>query len=309
MVRNAAECGVPFFKKHPIYFIALNNLKNAGMGTSIIKFSIIFILLVFFSLLKINAQGNLEIMPMRVVFEGPKKIVALNLANTGKDTARYVISTLEIRMNEDGTFERIEQPDSGQNFASSYIRFFPRSITLAPHEAQVIKIQLIKTNLLAPGEYRSHIYFRAVPVELPLGENEPPKDSTTISVRLKAVFGITIPVIIRVGESTAGTNISDMSFQMVNGTVPTLNMVFNRTGNMSVYGDLKIDFISEQGKVTQVGIVKGIAIYTPTSSRQFQVNLSAASDINYHSGKLHVVYSTQPDSKSLKLAEGELVLK
>src|SRR6185503_100157 len=111
-----------------------------GSGISINKFSAIFLLLTLCILLKMNAQGNLEIMPMRVVFEGQKKIVALNLANTGNDTARYVISTLEIRMKEDGTFERIEQPDSGQRFASSYIRFFPRSITLAPQEAQVIKI-------------------------------------------------------------------------------------------------------------------------------------------------------------------------
>src|SRR5580765_6599998 len=147
-------------------------MKMRGSEISFHKFSITFILLTLFTFLKINAQGNLEIMPMRVVFEGQKKIVALNLANTGKDTARYVISTLEIRMNEDGTFERIEQPDSGQKFASSYIRIFPRSITLAPYEAQVIKIQLIKTNLLEPGEYRSHIYFRAVPAEIPLGENE-----------------------------------------------------------------------------------------------------------------------------------------
>ncbi|HYV95374.1 MAG TPA: hypothetical protein VE978_26610 [Chitinophagales bacterium] len=246
---------------------------------------------------------------MRVVFEGQTKIVSLNLANTGQDTARYVISMLEIRMKEDGTFERIEQPDSGQKFASDFIRFFPRSITLAPHEAQVIKVQLIKTNLLVPGEYRSHIYFRATPVEMPLGEEEPLKDSTTISVHLKAVFGITIPVIIRVGESTTETTLSDMSFQMVNDTVPALSMVLNRSGNMSVYGDLKVDFISAQGKVTQVATVKGIAVYTPTSSRQFRVQLSSTSNINYQTGKLHVEYSTHQGSKSLKLAEGELELK
>ena len=40
---------------------------------------------------KIMAQGNLLLTPRRVVFEGAKKSMDLNLANTGKDTARYVI--------------------------------------------------------------------------------------------------------------------------------------------------------------------------------------------------------------------------
>ena len=44
-----------------------------GTGTPIRKFKIIFLLLIFGISLKINAQGNLEIMPMRVVFEGDKK--------------------------------------------------------------------------------------------------------------------------------------------------------------------------------------------------------------------------------------------
>ena len=257
---------------------------------------------------KVHAQGNLLINPRRVVFEGQKKIMELNLANTGKDTARYVISLMEIRMNQDGSFEKIDQPDSGQNFASSYVRFFPRSVTLAPNEAQVVKIQLVKTDQLLACEYRSHLYFRAVPQEMPLGETESGKDSSGISVLLTPIFGISIPVIIRAGESTAQESLSDLSFQMANDSTPVLNIGFNRTGNMSVYGDLKIDFISAQGKITQAGEVKGIAVYTPNLNRQFRMNLNKTSGIDYHSGKLHVVYSTQVNSKSVKMAEAELDL-
>ena len=67
-------------------------------------------------------------------------------------------------------------------------------MTLGPNESQVIKIQLNKTNDLATGEYRSHLYFRAVPAEMPLGESKPAKDSS-ISIKLIPVFGISIPVI------------------------------------------------------------------------------------------------------------------
>ena len=51
------------------------------------------------------AQGDLVLLPRRVIFEGSKRYEELNLANSGKDTARYVISLMHVRMREDGGFE------------------------------------------------------------------------------------------------------------------------------------------------------------------------------------------------------------
>ncbi|MCE5345624.1 MAG: hypothetical protein LLG13_04940 [Bacteroidales bacterium] len=253
-----------------------------------------------------SAQGNLLITPRRVVFEGSKKSLDLNLANIGKDTAVYSISVVQIRMKEDGGFETITEPDSDQRFADRYIRFFPRIVTLGPSEAQVVKLQLIRTSELEPGEYRSHLYFRAKPNVKPLGERETAKDTTSISVRLTPIFGITIPVIIRVGESITKVTLSDLSLEIVNDTVPKLSMVFNRTGNMSVYGDLTVDHISGQGKITRVGSANGIAVYTPNLLRRFQFNLNRVPGVDYKSGTLRVTYSAPSDVKPVKYAEAEL---
>lgn len=130
-----------------------------------------------------------------------------------------------------------------------YIRFFPRTITLAPNESQVIKMQLNKAGKLAAGEYRSHIYFRALPKEKPLGEEEASKDTAAISIKLVPIFGITIPVIIRVGETSAKVELTNISLQIVNDTLPKLSMKFIRSGNNSVFGDIQVDYISPQGKV------------------------------------------------------------
>src|ERR1700742_4588008 len=73
---------------------------------------------------KANAQGDLLISPLRVIFEGSKKSQEINLANVGKDTATYVISVQNIKMNEDGSFEQITTPEPGQNFAAPFLRFF-----------------------------------------------------------------------------------------------------------------------------------------------------------------------------------------
>lgn len=275
-------------------------MKKAIKGWSI------FITISLFCFEKTSAQGGLLVTPGRVVFEGTKKVQELNLANNGSDTARYQISFMEIKMNENGTFQQVTTPDSGQFFANKNLRLFPRTILLAPNESQSIKLQLINSNQLTPGEYRSHIYFRAVPDEKPLGENTTVKDGAGIAVRLKPIFGITIPVIIRVGETVANVNISNISLSVGEDRRHQLNMVFNRSGNRSVYGDLRINFISPAGKVTQVGEVNGIAVYTPTPSRKLTVMLDQKAGIDYKSGKIQVIYASADNSP--RIAEAELTL-
>ena len=255
-----------------------------------------------------SAQGDLLITPRRVVFEGSKRSMDLNLANTGKDTATYAISLVQVRMLEDGEFKTITEPDPDQRFADRYIRFFPRTVTLGPNEAQTVKIQVIRSNELENGEYRSHFYFRSIPKISPLGEKEKAKDTTTISVMLTPVFGITIPVIIRVGESTARVIISDLRFEMENDTIPKFSMVFTRSGNMSVFGDLTVDHISTQGKITRVGIANGVAVYTPNTKRRFQFNLNKDPGVDFRTGTLRVIYSASSDVKPVRLAEAELPL-
>jgi len=268
--------------------------------------------MVLFSILSttmVKAQGNLLITPRRVVFEGQKRSQDLNLANTGVDTAKYNVSIVQYRMKEDGSFEEITTPDEGQNFADKFLRFFPRTVTLAPNEAQIVKMQVIKTNEMKPGEYRSHIYFRAVPKETALGIAPVQTDTTAIGVRLVPIFGITIPVIIRLGESTTKVSLSDTKLELMNDTTKRLQIVFTRSGNMSVYGDLEVEHISATSKTTLVGTVRGIAVYTPNTVRKFQMDLDNKAKVDYRSGSLKVTFSSQSDTKPEKLAETELRLK
>ena len=270
------------------------------------QFVLIFSVLVVMSIIassSIMAQGNLLITPRRVVFEGQKRTQDLNLANTGQDTAKYNVSIIQYRMREDGSFEEITEADPGQNFADKFLRFFPRTVTLAPNEAQVVKMQLIKTDQLKPGEYRSHVYFRAVPKVTALGTEEVVKDSTSIGVKLIPIFGITIPVIIHSGVSTTKVNLSDPKLEVINDSITRLQFAFNRSGNMSVYGDIEVEHISPQSVATKVGTVRGIAVYTPNQLRKFQMDLDKKAKVDYHKGSLKITYTTQSDTKPEKLTE------
>ncbi len=267
------------------------------------------LILIITSRTEMSAQGSLLITPRRVVFEGSKKSMDLNLANTGKDTATYAVSLIQIRMNDDGGFETITEPDPEQRFADRFIRFFPRSVTLGPNEAQTIKVQLIKSGDLESGEYRSHFYFRSVPESRPLGEEEPVVDTTSISVKLTPVFGITIPVIIRTGENTSKVNLSDLEFSNLDDTTPNIRFIFNRTGNMSVYGNVTVEHISPQGKVTVAGVANGVAVYTPNTVRKFQLNLNKEPGVDFRSGKLRITYSASSDVRPAKYATAEFQIQ
>ena len=247
------------------------------------------------------------IYPKRIIFENLKRAQELSLLNNGKDTARYVISVVQISMKADGSFQTITEPDSGQNFADKNFRFFPRAVVLAPNESQTVKVQLIRTNELTTGEYRSHLYFRAQKEQKPLGQEIADKKPTSIAISIVPVFGVSIPVIFRIGESTTKVEIMEKAVKLVKNEKPTLNIKINRTGNRSVYGDISVEHISPSGKQTKVGLIKGVAIYTPTPSRDFQIPLDGSKGITFNSGKLHISYF-EPTGDKIMLAETELFL-
>ena len=289
-------------------------MKNNTLIRNRVKhFQIGLLSVVFFTVCSLYsttsmAQGDLMLFPKRIVFEGAKKSQEINLANSGKDTARYILSVLQIRMKEDGSFETITEPDPGQNFADKYFRIFPRNVVLPPNEAQTVKVQLVNTGEMQPGEYRSHLYIRAEEEKMPLGEDEAPKDSKNISVIIKAVFGISIPVIIRSGENTSKVSISDVSFIQEKETPATVKFTFNRDGNMSVYGDVSVDYISPEGKIIRVGSASGLSVYTPTNKRNFNLALNNLSGVDLHKGSLQVNYRYTAANASQR-AESKIVLQ
>jgi hypothetical protein len=254
------------------------------------------------------AQGNLMIYPKRLVFEDVKRSREISLLNNGKDTARYVLSVMQFRMKTDGSFQAITEPDSGQRFADRNFRFFPRTVVLAPGESQTVKVQLIKTSELTEGEYRSHLYVRAQAEEKPLGQSGTKIKPSSIAINIVPVFGLSIPIIIKVGQSSTKLDIVEKSITMLEKTTPILNLKFKRTGNMSVYGDISAEYVSSSGKRTTVGLIQGVAIYAPSAFRSFQIPLEKTKGIVYNKGKLHISYSEQSGTR-VTFADTELPLQ
>ncbi len=282
--------------------ICLSKVKRFTLS---FKFVLFACFLVF--QIPVFAQGDLLITPRRIVFEGNKQREDITLVNTGKEPATYTVSFVQYHMTEDGSFEVITEPREGQMFADSYLRFFPRQVTLGPGESQVVRMQLRILPNMVEGEYRSHLYFRAVPEERPLGEEALELDSTSIGIQLTPIFGITIPVLIRIGNLNASVSLSDLNLERkVNGP-PVIHVTFKRTGNQSVFGDLKIDFVPEGGSPISVGMVRGIAIYTPNTMRRFSIQLNENGRVVPDRGKYIVRYTSSSDINPEVLAEAEYI--
>jgi len=250
------------------------------------------------------AQGDLLVTPTRVVFEGNKQKETLNLVNIGKDSATYTISFLQYKMNEDGSFVVIEKPDSGQMFADPFLKIFPRRVRLAPGEPQLVMLQCRRRADMKPGEYRSHLYFRAEKKTKPLGSKI--IDTTKVSVQLTPIYGMSIPVIIRSGAHKVSSTLSNLKLVASQDATQYLTLTLNREGNVSIYGDIIIEFVPNHGKPYQIGTVKGVGVYTNISKRNISIKLDNTSIKPLTGGKLKVQYISSSDTKRLVYAEGEL---
>lgn len=265
------------------------------------KLRIYLILLMSGVILSSKGQGDLLITPTRVVFQGNKQKEELNLVNVGADTAVYVVSFVQYNMKEDGSFVQIDKPDSGQMFSDPFLRIYPRRVTLAPREPQVIQIQFRKKSGMTDGEYRSHLYFRADKETKPLGDISESSDTTTLSVQLIPVFGLSIPVIIRTGDVTLNVQLEDLQLQYQNDSLPFLNFSIRREGNISVYGDLKAEYIPEKGNVMEIGSMRGVGVYTSIQKRLMAFRLQSLTDKIRIGGKIRLTYFEILENSAIKI--------
>jgi len=256
-----------------------------------------------------NAQGDLLITPKRLVFDGSQRTQEVNLANIGKDTATYNISFVQFKMDENGIFSSIPDTDTTQKFANKNLRFFPRTVTLAPHEAQSVKVQMIKSNELSPGEYRSHLFFKNVLNKTALGDDSPVNNNDTgITVSIKPVYGISIATIIHIGEANVSASLSGAQFIKA-GTIagPSIQFKINRSGNFSIYGDIKVNYVLPGEKPIEIALMRGVAVYTPNPFRNISLPLNNIPGIDFSKGVIHIEF-TDPARKNQRMSEIEINL-
>lgn len=257
-----------------------------------------------------HAMADLMLNPTRVVFEKNQRATQIDLINNGAETATFRISVVNRRMSETGDFSTVDKPAPGEQFADELIRYSPRQVSLAPGAGQAVRIVLRKPANLAPGEYRSHLVFEKIPEAQGATSIEATgPTSSDLAIKLTALVGASIPVIVRHGETAATVTLSQLALQnRAADPKPVLALRMDRSGNRSVYGDLVVSFTPQGGTEQVVGKIGGVAVYTPNPSRHAKLVLQPPSGMALARGTLRVTYRERPEHGSGLLAEAALVL-
>jgi len=255
------------------------------------------------------ARADLMLHPTRLVFEKNQRATQVDLINNGSESATYRISLVNMHMAEDGQLATVSAPAAGEQFADGMLVFSPRQVTLAPGTSQTVRVMVRRPAGIAPGEYRSHLYFERLPNAS--GQNSVESAGTAdgkIGIVLNVLVGASIPVIVRQGDTDAAAALTHLALQDAAGAQPALALQMERSGNYSVYGDLAVSFAPKGGSEVELGRAGGIAVYPPNPVRLARVPLAPPKGVALAHGVLHVTYRERPDAGGKLLAETSLVL-
>ena len=216
------------------------------------------------------AAGDLLVAPTRVILDGSRGTeVVLN--NIGAEPATYRISLEIKRMTAEGGLDEIAEEDAGpaERTALDMIAFSPRRVTLPPNQPQVVRVGVRVPEGTAPGEYRAHMLFRAVPDATAAATGDAKPAGEGVSIALTPIYGITIPVIVRVGDLGAEAAIGE-AWVSETRDGPAFNFDLARSGNRSVYGDIEV---TRPGVAEPLLVARGIAVYPEVGARKVSLRV------------------------------------
>ena len=245
--------------------------------------------------------GGLLVATTRIVLDG-RKGAELVLNNIGDDAATYRVSVEFRRMNEKGEINDVATPSAAEKLAEDMIIYAPRKVTLAPHEPQAIRIAARPASGIPDGEYRVHLLFRAIPAATPV--IEPAEKPKGVQFKLTPVYGVTIPVIVRLGALQATAGIADVQLEKANGT-EAVGLELTRVGTRSTFGEVRV---MKAGIKDPIAIQRGVAIYTEVGKRHVSIPVQQAY-VGKVTGPVTVEYRETTDDGSNLIASTQAVLR
>ena len=246
--------------------------------------------------------GDLLVAPTRLVLDG-RKGAEIIVNNIGEEPATYRISVEFRRMTENGDLVDVADPTDSDKKAEDMIIYAPRKIVLAPHEPQSIRIAARPPQGLPDGEYRVHMLFRAIPPANPVDQQSADAQKG-VRFRLTPVYGVTIPVIVRLGNLEASAGIANVHLEDKDG-VPAVGLDLVRQGTRSTYGEVRV---TKAGFKEPIADAKGVAIYTEIGTRHVSIPVPADKK-SEATGPVTVEYIETFDDGTHMLAQTQAVLR
>ena len=246
--------------------------------------------------------GDLLVAPTRLVLDGRKGTEVI-LNNIGEEPATYRISVEFRRMTPEGGLVDVAEPTEQDKIAQDMIVYAPRRVTLAPRQPQSIRIAARAPQGLPDGEYRVHLLFRAVPPPTPVSAPAAAPQKG-LSFALTPVYGVTIPVIVRLGNLEAKAGIANVHLDRTDGQT-AVALELSRSGARSTFGEVRV---LKPGVKDPIAIQKAVAVYTEINARKVRIPLNEEFKGDA-SGPVTVQYVETYDDGSHVIAETQAVLR
>ena len=212
--------------------------------------------------------GDLLVAPTRVILDG-RKGTEIVLNNLGEEPATYRISVEFRRMMPDGNLEDVAEPNEREKAAADMIVYAPRRVTLAPNQPQSIRLAARPPQGLPDGEYRVHLLFRAIPPARPVTPASAEKVEG-LQFKLIPVYGVTIPVIVRLGNLDARAGIANVTLGDKDGK-RAVELDLSRSGSRSTFGEVRV---LKPGVKDPIAVQRAVAVYTEVDTRHMSVPIS-----------------------------------
>lgn len=249
-----------------------------------------------------GGAGDLLVAPTRIVLDGRRGAEVI-LNNIGSAPATYRVSVEFRRMTPDGGLEDVDQPSARDETSRNMIVYAPRRITLAPNKPQSIRISARPPQGLADGEYRVHMLFRAIPPTRPV-VGDPGEKTEGLRFALIPVYGVTIPVIVRLGNLQVKAGIANVRLETQDGK-RFVALDLSRSGERSTFGEVRV---LKPGVKDPIAVQRAVAVYTDVQTRKVTIPVEEAfvGDVR---GPVTVQYVEKFDDGSNTIAETQAVLR
>ena len=245
--------------------------------------------------------GDLLVAPTRIVLDG-RRGTEIILNNIGDDVATYRISVELRRMTPEGRLVDVAEPNIAEKAAQEMILYAPRRVTLPPNQPQAIRLSARAPQGLADGEYRVHLLFRAIPAPRPAVPAGTKVEG--VAFQLIPIYGVTIPVIVRLGNLEAKAGLANIR-KVTDDGKPAIALDISRVGDRSTFGEIRV---LKAGVANPIAVVRGVAVYTELGQRSVTVPIDPA-HLADASGQVIVQYIEPTDTGPVTIAETTAILR
>ena len=265
----------------------------------------------------VGGMGDINLYPKRLVIDDRNRVASVGIYNKTANTGDYDITIADMMMTTDGRLTDLAstRPDDPARArvkgASDMVRWSPHHFTLPGNESQMVRIMARAAADLPPGEYRTHFSVIAVPPGddgLTIDEVAKGKEAATgIGVKITPRFGIAIPVIIRIGETTLTAGLKDLTVTTAPGGQKLLRLIVTRSGTRSSFGDITV---TAPGAPKLVALIRGVGVYPEIDERAISLPVEPSLDPRFIASgtKLTVSYVDDDYAPGKTLAKQDFIV-